>query len=32
MLHYKQTKNLKEGKNEVAPKEPGKMGYIQPYE
>ena len=24
------TGNLKEGKNEAAPEEPGKMGYIQP--
>jgi hypothetical protein len=24
------TGNLKEGKNEVIPEEPGKMGYIQP--
>jgi len=24
------TGNLKEGKNETVPEEPGKMGYIQP--
>jgi len=24
------TVNLKEGKNEAVPEEPGKMGYIQP--
>jgi hypothetical protein len=24
------TGNLKEGKNEVVPEEPGEMGYIQP--
>jgi hypothetical protein len=24
------TENLKEGKNEAVPDEPGKMGYIQP--
>jgi hypothetical protein len=25
------TGNLKEGKNEVVPEEPGEMGYIQPW-